>query len=146
MKKQLTIIATICALVMTLTSCASLKNNENVQTAITAAAALGTAYDLQQRPSDLPYFVAAEQELYAIANSTNKVDAKTIDAALQSAGQTNQVVSVAIAAAINIGNNYLANNNSTNTEAIKDVAGWVADGIAQTVNTRISKLKVVKKK
>ena len=119
--------------------------NPDEQAAITAAASLGTAYDLSQRPSDLPYFVAAEQELYSIANSTNAVKASSIEAALVSGGQTNAFVNSAIVTGLNLADGFIAQNGSTNTYAVNEVSGWLADGIAQSVSTQLSTLKAVKR-
>ena len=119
--------------------------NPNEQAAITAAAALGTAYDLSQRPDDLAYFVAAEQELYSIANSTNAVKVSSIEAALTAGGQTNKFVNSAIITGLSLADGFIAQNGSTNTYAVNEVSGWLADGIAQSVGTQLHALKAVKR-
>ena len=144
MKKQIITIIAACAAIFAV-SCASIQTNQNAQAAITAAAALGTAYDLQQRPSDLPYFVAAEQELYSLANSTNVLTAKTVNEALKASGQTNAFVNTALITGINLANGFITSNQSTNTHAINVVCGWLADGVAQSVGTQMKSLKTIKR-
>ena len=138
-------IAVILAAALFSSGCATFQYSPNAQAAITAAAALGTSYDLMQRPSDLPYFVAAEQELYIIANSTNTVSAKNIEAALEQAGQTNKFVNSALITGINLANGFIQSNQSTNTQSLNIACGWLADGIAQSVGTQLKGLKKAKK-
>src|SRR5579859_5968494 len=105
MKKLITIPLVAALAAVLVTGCAtSPTNTQNAQTAITAAAAIGTAYDLQQRPGDLPYFLAAEAELYTIGGSTNAVTAATIDAALKAGGQTNSLEEIGLVTAVGIAN------------------------------------------
>ena len=141
MKKQLLALTIVAALALGLTGCATPGNlNPNAQAAITAAAALGTAYDLQQRPTDLPYFVAAEQELYTIARSTNVITAASVEKALETSGQNDKFVNLAIVTGLNLANSYITSNTDTNGTAVKQACGWLADGIAQSANVMVSKL------
>jgi hypothetical protein len=121
------------------------QNTKTAEQAITDAAEIGTALDLSQRPNDLPYFIAAEQELYSIANSTNAVTASSIDALLVNAGQTNPVVNMSITLAIQLGNQYITSNMGTNAVAAQAVAGLVADGIAMSAHPLVMSLKAHKK-
>jgi len=134
----------IASMILGSIGCASIKTNPNAQTAITGAAALGTAYDLQQRPKDLPYFIAAEQELYSVANGTNIVTAKNIDAVMANAGQTNPLVNSALITGIQLANGFIAANSTTNNASVNVVCGWLADGIAQSAGIQLKQLKVSK--
>jgi hypothetical protein len=145
-----TIITSIAALVLSafIIGCSSTANQtQNEQAVITDAAALGTAYDLQQRPLDLPYFVATEQELYTIANGTNVITAKNINDALLAAGQDNKLANLGLVTAVNLANSFILQsvNTNTNSIAIQQVCGWLADGISQSVQPNLVALKAKKK-
>jgi ABC-type protease/lipase transport system fused ATPase/permease subunit len=148
MNKYITATLAVIASAAILVGCGTLsqqQTNQNIQTAVTASASIGTAYDLSQRPSDLSYFIAAEQELYSIANSTNAVTTTTVEAALAQAGQTNQCINLAIATALQIGNSYISASLSTNAIVEQQVCGWIADGIAQSAHPAVLSLKAPKK-
>ena len=145
MKKLITVLASVVLSVVLFTGCATTPSNTAVtQAAITTAAALGTAYDLSSRPGDLAYFVAAEQELYTISNGTNALSASTVNALMVADGQTNAFVNVAIVSAVTLANAYIsANTTSTNSTDVETrlVCGWVADGIAESVQTQMLTIK-----
>ena len=145
MKKQLIVAIATISLIIGLSGCATTPVAPSTQTAVTAAAAIGTAYDLSQRPKDLPYFIAAEQELYSIANSTNDITSASLNTVLSDAGQTNAFVDTAITIAIQTANSYIASVSGTNDATIKEASGWIADGIAQSATPQVLSLKAPKK-
>lgn len=146
MKNKLTLIVGI-ALIGLISGCASLKPlTPNEQATITAAADLGTTYDLSTRPQDLSYFVAAAQELYSVADSTNAVTASSIEEALKTSGQTNVVVDTAIITVVQLANGYIASNSSTNAYAVNQVCGYVADGITMATQNKLTALKLTVRK
>jgi len=145
MKKQLITIGASIALAALVIGCATTPVAPSPQVGITAAAQIGTAYDLSQRPKDLPYFIAAEQELYSVANSTNDVTATSVDTVLTSAGQTNVFVNTAIVIAIQTANSYISSTSGTNGASVKQVCGWIADGISASAVPQVVALKAPNK-
>jgi hypothetical protein len=140
MNKITKISLSLVALVAIAVGCATQNASQQAleQTAIISAASLGTMYDLQKNPKDLPYFTAAQSVLTVVSGETNIINASSIEGALSAAGQTNAVVNLAVLDAINLGDAYIASeSSSTNavstSEAIKNVALYVSEGIGQGI-------------
>ena len=137
MKKIITLLSLLA--VLGVTGCASTGSTPSpgtqlalTQAAVTGAAAAGTAYELSQDPTTLPYFQAGEQTLTSLATGTNALSLDALKAALNTAGQSNVVITVAIDNALNLANIYI-NSTGSNAVPVQAVAGWLATGIQQGI-------------
>ena len=135
MKKIISLLSLLA--VLGVAGCTTNSNNQATnlaltQAAVTGAAAAGTAYELSQDPTTLPYFQAGEQTLLSLSTGTNALNIATLKAALESAGESNVVITVSIDNALNIANVYIA-STGTNAAATQAVAGWLANGIQQGI-------------
>ena len=116
---------------LALTGCTSIPVATEQQI-VTQAAQLGTATALISDPQYAPDFAAGAQVLNSISNSTNVVTATSVESALATGGITNTIVSLAISDAINDGDSFITSNNA-DVVVIKEVCGWVAAGINQSL-------------
>jgi hypothetical protein len=145
MKKLLTGLTGVCLAALIIAGCSTTPANvQTEQQLITMAAQVGTALDLQNHPTDAPYFIAAEVVLNGISGSTNQVNVASLTAALNAAGETNPIVTLAIVDALQLADTYIQ-QSGTNTTTLQQAAGWVATGIGEGVQVSASgKLKIKK--
>ena len=131
---------TIALSAIIIAGCSTLNNVAVQQGKVVAVTATGTEVELQQNPNQTPYFVAAEQVLNTIGTGTNDVSVSTVEALLQSEGETNPIVNLAIADGLGIADAYVSSVLSTNATqsatntTVKTVCLWISQGISQGVN------------